>query len=233
VEATVDVAHVVLAALNETARTMFGDNRLPADLHLDGPGGRDPDGRERHTHAFVLPEDLDLDGVLDHVAVAMNPTVGGEGFTRRGLALLAACPGFWLGRTDARLHPAGLGASCPLGLDQPAAEWFSLTPFLPALERGEPATQLVQSLRRMGLPAPTRIERVAVATAPAGREIPAIAFAPGGPARRRWDRKAAFGAHRKDMAYWRVDFPAPVAGPVMVGGLSHFGLGRFAPAPDG
>ncbi|HZK98471.1 MAG TPA: hypothetical protein VFC47_01100, partial [Caulobacteraceae bacterium] len=95
VERTVDVANAVIAGLNQTARRLFGSNHLPPDLHPDAPCAV-VDGLERHRHAFFLPEDLDLDGRLDHFAVAIAAILGGEGFTRKGLTLLAACPGFWL-----------------------------------------------------------------------------------------------------------------------------------------
>jgi CRISPR-associated protein Csb2 len=232
VEATVDAAHAIVAALNETARGVFGSDALPPDLHIAGAAERDEAGVEAHHHAFILPEDLDLDGLIDHVAVVLWPRLGAEGFTRRGLALLAACPGFWLGGADARLWPAGLSASCPLGFDQPARVWASLTPFLPALQRGEPDWQIARSLRRVGLPEPVVIERVAVETQSGGRRVAGPAFAPTGPARRRWERKPAFDYHRRRMAYWRIVFAEPAPGPLMLGGLSHFGLGRFAPMAE-
>ncbi len=224
-----DVAHAVAAALNETARRLTGDAVLPGDLHFDGYAERSPSGVERHTHAFILPEDLDADGWLDHVAVVQAPAVGGFGFTREGLALLAACPGFWIGQDDARLEPVSLAQHDPIGLDAPSRVWLSLTPFLPPLERGPAAVQLARGLQRMGFPAPTRVEPIADALAPGGRLARASDFAPCGPARRRWLRQGVFERRRGDMAFWRVEFEAPAPGPMSAGGLSHFGLGRFAP----
>jgi len=229
VERAVDVAHAFLAALNQTARDLFGVSRLPPDLHA-GPGAAvDADGVETHHHAYIFPEDLDLDGALDHLCVALGGQPGVGGFTRRGLTLLAACPGFWLGDIDARLSAAGLGPFCPFGLDAPARLWRSLTPFAPPLRRHGAAAQIEDSLRRLGL-APARATPIARAIAPPGRLIPARAFAPCGPAARRWT--PAFAAGEAEMAFWSLEFETEVEGPLAIGALSHFGLGRFAPAPE-
>jgi CRISPR-associated protein Csb2 len=225
VERTVDAAHAVLAALNQTARDLFGDSRLPPDLHA-APGSLATDGRETHHHAFIFPEDLDLDGALDHLCVALSGRPEVEGFTRRSLTLLAACPGFWLGGVDARLEAVGLGPVCPFGLDAPARVWRSLTPFVPPLRRHAAAAQVEISLRRQGFP-PVRAEPISSAIAPPGRIVPARAFAPSGPAARRWT--AAFAAQAAEMAFWSLEFDDAVEGPLAIGALCHFGLGRFAP----
>jgi CRISPR-associated protein Csb2 len=234
VERTVDAANAVIASLNQMAKTMFGSNRLPPDLHPDTPR-TEIDGVERHLHAFVLPEDLDLDGRLDHVAVTVAANLGGGGFTRRGLALLASCPGFWLGRADVRLEPLALSDRCPLGTDATARTWLSVTPFVPPLHRHPPPDQLVLSLESLGLPAPIAVEMIARATAVPAREIPAANFVPTGPALKRWRGEltdAELERRKGAMAYWRLEFADPLTGPLVLGHLCHFGLGRFAPRED-
>jgi CRISPR-associated protein Csb2 len=228
VEQSVDVAHVVWAALNETARAMFGSNVLPPDLHSSEIRVR-RDGPEAHDHAFVTPEDLDLDGYLDTISVTQAACLGGRGFTRKGLALLGACPGFWLGRADVKLEPESLSEACPLGFGGPSRVWQSMTPFAPPLHRRPAARQITDSLESMGLPAPVFVEPLAQAIVTPDRgEVRAWDFAPLGPASRRWT--GALEVNVKHMAFWRLTFDSPVEGPILIGGLNHFGLGRFAPA---
>jgi CRISPR-associated protein Csb2 len=231
VESTVDVAHVIMAALNQTARNLFGDNRLPPDLHPDCRDDvrRDKTALEKHLHVFVQPEDLDRDGYLDHVALSLVENYGAEGFSRKALALLAACPGFWLGRSDARLEPGWLGPYCPHGFAGPSAAWQSMTPFALGHENKGPEEQIITCLNRLGLPAPDEIYRLTHAIKPDDREVVAATdFIPRGPAAGRWEDR--WKQNEKHLAFWRLEFDAPVEGPIMIGALNHFGLGRFAPA---
>jgi CRISPR-associated protein Csb2 len=102
-----------------------------------------------------------------------------------------------------------------------------MTPFLPPHHRKDAATQLAQSLEALGYPAPAAIELIA---SPILREAKAVAlpgFVPRAAAARRWARLAL---PESSLACWRIVFAGPVAGPVLLGQFSHFGLGRFVPA---
>jgi CRISPR-associated protein Csb2 len=230
VEATVDVAHAIYAALNATAADVFGTSSLPPDLHPD-PRRSGARGRQEHTHAFVLPEDLNGDGYLDHCAVACPEALGGKGLSRRGLILLAACRRFWIaGLADVKLEPEFLGAACPRGTDRPARQWRSQTPFLPPVHRTDPDVQILNTLRVLGLPTPAAIDRIAPSARLAGSDGRIVLprdFAPRAVASRRW---RALALPDSSLAFWRIVFKEPVTGPVLLGQLSHFGLGRFTPA---
>ena len=226
VERTVEAAEAFRNALMRTARALYGDHHLPPDLY---PATKPPAaGAEDHAHAFFLPEDLDGDGLLDHIAVASPARIGGLGLSRKGLALLNLCPGFWLSQAgDIGIDPVFFGPACPLGADTEATVWLSLTPFLPPLKRHAPADQIIGSLVRLGFPRPSRVERIAETILTAEGMVQASAFIAGSIAPQRLDSVA--GVDRR-LAYWAITFPEPVCGPVLLGGLSHFGLGRFAPA---
>lgn len=229
VERTVEAAHAVFAALNDTAARLFGASTLPPDLHAD-VARSSVRGRQVHNHAFLLPEDVHGHGHIDHFAVMAPQALGGEGFSRKGLILLSACPGFWIGGVpDVSLHPLSMSPACPFGTDRPARQWMSVTPFVPPLAGGEPELQIVKTLAELGFPTPRFVEWVDDRTRPDGRSLTASAFTPRGAAARRW---AKFAGREGRMAYWRILFDQPVEGPILIGGLSHFGLGRFAPAPD-
>lgn len=228
VERTVEVAEAFRNALMRTARTLYGDHHLPPDLY---PVGKVTAGAvEDHAHAFFLPEDLDGDGLIDHMAVASPARLGGLGFTRKGLALLNLCSGFWLkGVGDIAIDPFFLAPECPLGIDDEAYVWLSLTPFAPPLKRHSAEDQIIRSLARLSFPSPVAIERIARGFLRADREIPASTFVEEYIAPQRV--KHVEGRDHR-MAYWALTFSEPVSGPLMLGALSHFGLGRFAPVVD-
>lgn len=228
VERTVEAAEAFRNALMRTARALYGDHLLPPDLYpAVKPAAA---GAEGHAHAFFLPEDLDGDGRLDHIAVASPARLGGLGLSRKGLALLNLCPGFWLGGVgDIGIEPVFLGSGCPLVSDTAATVWLSLTPFLPPLKRHAPEDQITRSLARLGFPRPLFVERLAEAIQTDEGIVQAAAFVASSIAPQRLSRVT-----REDrrLAYWAITFPEPVCGPMLLGGLSHFGLGRFAPAEE-
>jgi CRISPR-associated protein Csb2 len=230
VERTLDVAELVRISLMRTAETLFGSHLLPADLYPQALHSV-REGRARHAHAFFLPEDIDADGLLDHVAVVSPEPLGGAGFSRRTLALLSTCASFWIaGAGDVGLAPIQLAEACPWGSDQPARLWASLTPFAPPLHREPPPDLIARSLLEVGLPPPTAITPLGDATRPGSRNVRARDFAPNG--------KDAAERFRRDcprpleLAYWSIAFDAPVSGPIVLGALAHFGLGRFASAGE-
>ena len=107
---------------------------------------------------------------------------------------------------------------------QVAQEWVSETPVLlprhPKIRQGSyvkdsPCEQVADSLARAGFPS----AEVELDTSDRGRWAPFVR------------RRRGLGPGRGGVGVWsfRIRFSEPVAGPVAVGALSHFGMGRFEP----
>lgn len=228
IEFTADVAEVVRKSLMRTARARTGSHHLPPDLYPEESARYARAGRQSHSHAFILPEDFDTDGDLDHVRVVSPSVLGGRGFSRDGLALLAGCLGFYLeGFGDIELQPVGLSPACPFGSDAHARVWRSLTPFAPPLSDGAPHDLISRTLAELALPAPSAIRSLGDAVRLGGRFVRGPDFAPTGDAAERF---RPIARRSTDLAWWEIEFPRPVPGPILIGGLCHFGLGRFAAA---
>lgn len=174
------------------------------------------EGRPRddgHQHLHILPDGpLEAD-TLDRV-ILWAP----EGFAEADQHSLAGLRGF-----PCDVHGAiGLlpwGALLQANhLHQPSTAWVSFTPYL--LERhtkpkgnDSPQQQIQRDCLRRGLPEP---------------RITPIPAAPGRYVLRRGPRRPPAGAPQ----WFRLDFPTPVSGPLCLGASSHFGMGRFVPAPS-
>ncbi len=218
IQSTLPVAEQVRVRLMGIHRAIRG-----GDPSLVSPvfSGKQPDGKplRGHAHAFFLPRDLDADGFIDHLDVwARHP------FSRSELAALDRLTSLWQSRGRPSIHLVLLSAT-----REPLAgvsdTWISQTPFLVnrhyKKNRGPYLQWLEGELRREcehhALPSPCRVEWTNSVKL-RGHEIPWWDFVrsrKGTPARR------AFGC--------RITFEKPVAGPLVLGSLSHFGLGQFMP----
>ena len=199
-----------------------------------------------HGHAFILPESVEAlgrgrAGEVTHVAVHAP-----GGFGSRETAALEALREVGGSGLDVQLtlsalgRPESFGGSDAAGGESPLlAEsqiWTSRTPFIPTRypkatragapkldpsgrQIGSPEHELLRLLALAGFPEPVAVEPVSF-TEIAGERVGWSSFRR---ARNRGDGRRAGSAGYG----FRIEFPAPVQGPVAVGYGAHFGMGGF------
>lgn len=229
VHATVAVTHVLRAACQSAFGRMFG-GASSAQL-----GGKDARGNplQGHVHAHYLAVDKPTPGRARGDRRIENVLVWVDG-SAEGLAddVLAALGTVHLGGLRGHEHlsdfrPLRLGLEGIGSVEEIAPEltasprngliWESHTPYVPPRhrKRGQDPVDFVagdvaRELQSRNLPTPCRV----------------------GVVRGDW---LAYRRHRKRLAEgrWatglRLEFEQPVAGPISIGALSHFGLGLFVP----
>lgn len=223
----VTAAVTMTDALRSACQSCFGKkNEGRPSVVLSGKA---PDGStlKGHEHAHYLADDEDDDGLLDTLIVWAPAGLGSA-----ELQALASCTMLhdrkFLSEKDFR--PCRLGLEALGGIREVAprftkrsAAWRSFTPFAPT--RHQKRRQNIQSyvdqqvrleLERRGLPAPERVE---VAPAPVGRQP--LEF-------RRYRIRERINDARRAF-HVRIIFAKRVDGPLVLGALSHFGLGLFVP----
>lgn len=191
--------------------------------------GKDAAGKplDGHRHAYILPQDRDGDGWLDHLVVATR-----EKLDRQEVLALDRLESVWQadGRPDIRFLPIQWGTLAELFPPvQPGTRLVSATPFVPPRHyrrgRGDFTEWLAGEVRREaanhGLPPPAAV-----------RLLPSLETG------RRGVRWLEFRRNRKDDAPqigygFEIEFAEPVAGPVALGYGAHFGLGQFVQAAGG
>lgn len=172
-----------------------------------------------HVHAHYLHLDTDHDGLLD-TALVWAP----EGLAEADIEALARIrrlrsrePGFRPVRLA--VEAAGAVKDVQPELAAPSRMWQSLTPFAPY--RHPHKRQSLEEFLFAELQRELATRRLP--------ELVAIRLAAGD-----WPnhRRRRTLAEREARAYGvRMEFTAPVTGPIALGALSHFGLGLFRPAP--
>lgn len=185
--------------------------------------GKDPGGQplSGHVHAHYVALDADGDGLLDHL-VLWAP----QGLGTRELQAAAA-----VDRLTGFAHVPDF-RPCRLGLEAfgdvrqvapelvgPASTWRTITPFAPARHAKRRVTwtthvedQGREELRWRSLLAPEAVKLL---------RGPWLSF-----------RRHRVGEHLEDArraSGVEITFDRPVEGPIMLGALSHFGLGLFLP----
>jgi len=191
-----------------------------------------------HTHAHILPMDLDADGHLDHVLLWAP-----QGFGAAAMAAIRGLRRTWMkgGADELRLALAGQGfqeqlETWPGGMErhvQAGRVWKTLTPFVPPrfvkqAGRHSPEGQIRAELASRGFPVPDQIELRAY---PSSGDLPdaqATQF------RHFVRRRTRGGAPPPQDLGWfvRLTFPDPVQGPICLGYGGHFGLGLFQREPE-
>ncbi|MCL6593675.1 MAG: type I-U CRISPR-associated protein Cas5/Cas6 [Alicyclobacillus sp.] len=219
--------------------------------------GREPDGRvsERgHEHLFILPEDADGDGRIDHVLLhaaepfppALMQALPGlrrlhtpawwPGPARNWAVYLegwmhAPAPAEWTAdtfsnrvQTACQTPAANLNASLLL---QEGQIWISRTPYLHPWHVKRNGKFGAEEQIRRELRLRGFPEPVQIALLPA-IEVNGSLWYP-----QRF-RKLRYGKGQRlpDMrgGFWQLEFAAPVRGPICLGANCHFGMGMFAPA---
>jgi CRISPR-associated protein Csb2 len=196
----------------------------PASKRLAGKDDNGRNRREGHDHPFFLPLDLRDRGLIDAVDVWLP-----NGCTHDEFRALAGISAIW----DPVILE-GRFAITYLGRVEPAtsARWTTVTPAV--LDRypkrrgpggsivlDAPADQLARALERRGFP-PALVE-----VWDQRRTIP---HRLGGQVRLDAFRRARIGERTvHPIAGATLTFERPVAGPIVLGRLAHFGLGRFEP----
>lgn len=210
---TVPVAERVRFALMRACR-----ERVPWQI-----SGKDDEGRPRigHDHLFFVPfaSERARAGAIDRILLWAR-----NGFEPATLAAIEAVTrgGGWLrigSRPRLRLEVLTVGHSTglPVTLIGPARVWRSATPFVPPrycrARRGElrdtPEQQLVEFARACVGTRPCELNRVE------GEHWPYYV------------QQLRHHRRRPGAAGWILHFAEPVCGPLVFGGDSHYGLGRF------
>lgn len=207
-----------------------------------------------HGHAFYLPADEDGDGRLDHLTVVASAGFGPA--ERRAVESLRVLQGRGPGGGGSAIEVAllGLGApgQWPAGPVAAARRWASATPFLatrypkrngarrdpPHLLTDPPAfaeAVLREELARW-LPlwdgvadiAPAEVVIEPLVDDAGVFRIGAGRWRPGQFVRAR--AKPGDDGGRRIAGAFRLTFPRPVPGPIVLGHSAHFGMGLFLPA---
>ena len=223
VTATLEIAEQVRRRLMGIhRRLMDGDPRKVSPKF----SGKDAAGRPLcgHRHAFILPQDSDSDGWLDHLLVVCTDNL--DLSERRALDLLDRLYQRG-GKPDIRCIPVRWGTL--RDLQEPVGRVTSATPFVPPRHyrkgRGDFAEWLFAEVRREA----------------ANHSLPEISYIKPVPRLVSQGRSFSwldFRRNRKDDAVtlgygFELEFAQPVLpahGPLALGYASHFGLGQFRPA---
>lgn len=183
--------------------------------------GHDMPDDPPHQHAFYLPEDADDDGRIDHVTVHAPAGLGED-----ALSALHDLSRLWL--TDGvewRVLVESYGDADVFDEHpylSPARTWESVTPYLHPRYRKKSFTvedQIRRELKARGLPAPEleRMPSVEVGT----RDRRPVHF-------HRFRSRRGLRQPDTKGSFWRLRFPEPVQGPIVLGFACHYGLGIFA-----
>gem|GEM_PF-3316362 len=224
---------------HQSILSRYDDRQEPAPLIITGHEPNEPGAvsRRGHQHVFVLPEDLDHDGLLDHVLIyAQEPFPEGVIAAFERIRTLVT-PDWWPGpKRRWRVSLEDLWC-VPRGGEGPAAMpedlligpgriFVSITPYLHpwhAKHGGAkfgPVEQIRKELKLRGLPEPVAITPLAAAHV-AGQSVPAHKF-----------RRLRYGKRQNIPgrwgSFWRLEFAEPVYGPIALGANCHFGMGLFA-----
>ncbi len=184
--------------------------------------GKDANGvpLRGHAHAHYLALDVDADRLIDHLVVWAP-----AGISDGELRALTSLHRLSTRQPVDGLHPVRLaveavgdpGAVVP-ELVGPARAWSSLTPFAAPRHQARRQTfeefignEVRRELANRGLPA--------ASVDPLAADWPAF---------RRRRLAERIGADRHAIGV-RLRFAEPIAGPICLGALSHFGLGAFVP----
>jgi len=237
----------VLPLLQETlSLAELGRHRLQGIYGRQNSGmssvifsGKTPEGvpLRDHRHAFYIPTDEDGDGRLDHLTIYARGQVDSEGqdvgFEEADLRALDAFRRLRQvgGKTDLRLVLLGVSDRHDwenASIFSRSRYWRSHTPFVPprhektrGRKRETPVEQLCGELHRRGFPEPVVVRPIPRCELQ-GRSIRWIEF--------RRERLFGGGSRGQGLGYgFKLEFPEPVVGPLLLGYASHFGLGLFVP----
>ncbi|MCL6598693.1 MAG: type I-U CRISPR-associated protein Cas5/Cas6 [Alicyclobacillus macrosporangiidus] len=197
--------------------------------------GREKDGSvsERgHEHLFLLPEDADGDGRIDHVVLYAPVPFSREVVRAIGQIRRLYTPSWWPGPSrEWSVYLEGMFSSSSVPDDMTplmgvSQVWVSVTPYLHPWHskrngRFGAKEQITKELRLRGLPEPVRIEAIEAV------EIRGTLVRPHRFRRLRHTKRQYLPDMRG--SFWRLEFDTPVSGPIALGSNCHFGMGLFKP----
>lgn len=217
---TIDVSDRFRRKLMGIHKKIAGDPRKLSKRF----SGKEADGspKKGHGHVYILPQDMDRDGLLDHILVVCKELLSLE----EQLAL-DRMNSIWQpdGKPDIQLIPVQWGRIGELKGTEPRTNFTSATPFLPPRHyrkgRGDFMEWIAGEVRKEseyhGFPRPIDIKPV-VKLEGKDRSFRWLEF--------RRNRKT----DSSQIGYgFRIIFSEPVAGPIALGYGAHFGLGLFVP----
>lgn len=229
---TLPIADTVFGALTDACWALSGHRRLPVCLHGPkrpaaaaterGAAAAVPPRAWRHDHAFILPEDLDRDGFIDHICVA-----AAMGLDPAALRLLAATDRLTIDGHAIDLVAARMGPLRDFELVG-GRVWISSTPYVPPNRRPtgpkDAAKQLRYEIARRQLAATLAAPPRPYSELRVGR----CGLRPDG-----FDRTRADGERPpvESQYFFELTFTTPISGPLAFGWSCHRGLGQFVPVP--
>lgn len=216
------IGDAVLDALARTAWTTSGSGRLPLCLH--GPDAPKNAGWN-HGHAFVLPEDADADGIIDHISLTAS-----VGLDPAAIRLLAATDRLILSsgtRIELMLDRAGSSELLAPAIKGPSRVWISRTPYLPPAKDRD-RFDIKDAARQLKSEIAGRRPAAVLARQP--EPLPRLDHAsePLLPEHFHLSRdNGALPPEASAPCFFRLVFSTPVAGPLAFGWGCHQGLGLF------
>jgi CRISPR-associated protein Csb2 len=217
------VADLLRTAALSRLGALRGQRRASLLARRDAGGARLTG--HRHAHFLALP---DGQRRLDELVVwAPGGLAEDEVAALAGIEVVQPPHGTAGPRVTVRV--SGYGPARQVLADQagPAVRWRSVTPFVPARHPrrdwpGFVAAEVRRELSVRGMPPPAGVD------ARKGDWRSFVRYRPSRLTDTPPDRR---GAGRGELL--ELTFAGPVAGPLALGHLSHFGLGLFRPAPPG
>lgn len=218
IEERSDIDPDLLIAVHGHRRANDDDTRQLAFMAVPEVGFPHSSGQVRGV-AVAIPND-----VVPELRRAVVRALRGDGFEDDGLTTLRI-PGV-ADLTDLLPEPQPPVGRRTLSQGHWCAEsreWTSVTPVvLPRFPRRDLAAEavVVETLAHIGLPVPESVE---------WRRAP---FVVGGVDLRANQTVRHRGAQVQAFGHVRIRFSDPVAGPILVGAMRHYGLGLLIPRPD-
>jgi CRISPR-associated protein Csb2 len=215
---------------HERAGQLLLDAQIPDARRKEIMGTRGADTDHHHAHWIALPESATRGAPIRHLVVWVPARLRTEEVQailslrslsgRRGVYEVSGFP-----EVAIRFQAAGKIEEAVPELVRPSCYWRSLTPYLPVRHRkresiGEyVAADVGAELRYRGLPAAVSVSRLEAGTEMTDRWSSEF---------RRHRLRERLERTRPGLGL-RLEFAEPVAGPLLLGQLSHFGFGIFEP----
>lgn len=217
VEDSLRIGELMRMAVMSGAKRRLGEDNIPAIFSGHGM----PEGN-RHGHAFYLPWDSNGDGRIDRLLLHVP-----DGQSSEARRIVEGVKKVWSrDGGEWRLILESIGqAEIASALTRESQVWESVTPYLHpwhVKKRFDVVAQIKRECRERGLPEPTTLEQIEEVEVGRNRKRRPIHF-------RRFRSRRGHTQPDRLGSFWRLTFPAPVAGPLALGFACHYGLGMFKP----
>jgi len=220
IEDSLRIGECLRHAVMSVAGQVLGKDGIPAVL-----SGHNLPARNRHGHAFYLPEDADGDGRIDRLVVYVPGGIDRD--CHRVLVRLTRLWNRngreWRALLETMSDATALTASSALFSN--GKSWISTTPYLHPWHTKKSFSiedQLRRECRERGLPEVVRLESLPSIRIN-GRERRPLHF-------HRFRSKRGLVQPDTHGSFWRIEFAEAVQRPMVLGFACHFGLGLFRQA---